>query len=62
MNGLPFDYDKLLKIAKRNKVELIADSAEAFGASYKNKKVGSIAKLHLLVFLQIKILLLLKEA
>lgn len=46
MNGLPFDYDKLIKISKKYKIELIADSAEAFGASYKNRKVGSIAKLH----------------
>jgi perosamine synthetase len=46
MHGLPFDYDKLNKIAKKYKIELIADSAEAFGASYKNKKIGTVAKLH----------------
>ena len=46
MNGLPFNYDALIKISKKYKIDLIADSAEAFGASYNNKKVGNIAKLH----------------
>ena len=46
MNGLPFNYDELIKISKKYQIKLIADSAESYGAKYKDKKVGSIAPLH----------------
>tara|TARA_Y100001970_G_scaffold199595_1_gene242787 strand:+ start:20908 stop:22020 length:1113 start_codon:yes stop_codon:yes gene_type:complete len=46
MNGLPFDYDKIIKITKKYNIKLIADSAESYGSKYKNKKIGSIAPLH----------------
>ena len=39
MKGMPVDYD-LIKISKRRKIPIIADSAESLGASYKNKLVG----------------------
>ena len=41
MKGMPIDYDELLKIANKRKIPVIADSAEALGATYKNRRVGS---------------------
>ena len=41
MKGMPVDYDELLKIANKKKIPVIADSAEAMGSVYKNKKIGS---------------------
>ena len=41
MKGMPVDYDQILKIANKKKVPVIADSAEALGSEYKNRKVGS---------------------
>lgn len=37
----PADWDALNKIAKKYKLHLIEDSAEALGSEYKNKKCGS---------------------
>lgn len=39
--GLAADLDKLLKIAKKNKLFVIEDCAHSIGSSYKSKKVGS---------------------
>jgi perosamine synthetase len=39
--GLPIDMDPLLKIAKKYKLKVIEDSAEALGLTYKNKPCGS---------------------
>ncbi len=39
--GLPSDIDGFIDIAKRNKIKLIEDAAQAFGSEYKNKKIGS---------------------
>ncbi|MDO5047841.1 MAG: DegT/DnrJ/EryC1/StrS family aminotransferase [Anaerococcus sp.] len=58
IGGIPCDYDKIFQIVERkkdlfrpkNKIQeafgriiVSADTAHSFGASYKNKKVGSIA-------------------
>lgn len=40
--GHPCDMDPILKIAKKNKLYVIEDAAEAHGATYKGKKLGSI--------------------
>ena len=40
--GHPADMDKILKISKKYKLKVIEDCAEAHGALYKNKMVGSI--------------------
>lgn len=40
--GQPCDMDALLAIAKEYDIPLIEDCAQAHGAEYKNKKVGSI--------------------
>ncbi|MBI2053780.1 MAG: DegT/DnrJ/EryC1/StrS family aminotransferase [Candidatus Staskawiczbacteria bacterium] len=39
----PADWDALKKIARKNKLFLIEDSAEALGSEYKSKKCGSFA-------------------
>ncbi|MBS3121406.1 DegT/DnrJ/EryC1/StrS family aminotransferase [Candidatus Woesearchaeota archaeon] len=40
--GMPCDMDSIMKIAKENNLVVIEDCAEAHGAEYKGKKVGSI--------------------
>ena len=39
--GLPIDMDPLLKIAKKYKLKVIEDAAEALGLKYKNRECGS---------------------
>lgn len=39
--GHPVDLDPIKTLAKKYKLYLIEDSAEALGAEYKNKKIGS---------------------
>ncbi len=43
--GLPADYDSIHKIAKEQDLWVIADAAQSFGATYKDKPVGSLAEL-----------------
>ncbi len=40
--GHPADMDAIMNIARRNDLKVIEDCAEAHGATYKNKRVGSI--------------------
>lgn len=40
-SGMPCNLEKLKKISKKNNFTLIEDASHAFGASYKNKKIGS---------------------
>lgn len=40
--GHPADMDPIMDIARQNGLKVIEDCAEAHGATYKNKKVGSI--------------------
>lgn len=40
--GHPVDMDSIMRIAKKHKLIVIEDAAEAHGAEYKGKKVGSI--------------------
>lgn len=40
--GHPADMDAIMEIAKRDNLYVIEDAAEAHGAEYKGKKVGSI--------------------
>lgn len=42
MAGRPCEMDKIMKIAKKHKLYVIEDAAQAIGASYKGKKIGSI--------------------
>ncbi len=40
--GHPADMDPILKIARKNRLYVIEDCAQAHGATYKGKRVGSI--------------------
>lgn len=40
--GHPADMDSIMDIARKHHLKVIEDCAQAFGASYKGKKVGSI--------------------
>ncbi|MFC1508547.1 DegT/DnrJ/EryC1/StrS family aminotransferase [Candidatus Omnitrophota bacterium] len=40
--GHPADMDPIMEIAKKHKLKVIEDSAQAHGALYKNKKIGSL--------------------
>ena len=40
--GHPADMDEIMSIAKENELKVIEDCAEAHGATYKERKVGSI--------------------
>lgn len=40
--GLPADMDRILSIAKKHSLFVIEDAAEAHGAEYKGRRVGSI--------------------
>ena len=39
--GLPVDRDKLYSLAKKSSLRVIEDAAQAFGASWKGKPIGS---------------------
>lgn len=39
--GQPCDIDPIIRIAKKFKLHLIEDAAQAHGATYKNKKIGA---------------------
>lgn len=46
MKGMSVDYDEILKVANKKKIPVIADSAEAIGSTYKNRKIGGQAVAH----------------
>ena len=41
MSGLPCDMEPILDIARKNNLKVIEDCAQALGAEYKGRKVGS---------------------
>ena len=43
--GLPFDIDPILEIARRKKLPLVEDAAQAAGAIYKGKTVGTFGEM-----------------
>jgi UDP-2-acetamido-2-deoxy-ribo-hexuluronate aminotransferase len=43
--GLPADMDSIRDIAQRHNLSIIEDCAQAFGAQYKGKKVGSLGQI-----------------
>lgn len=45
MAGRPCEMDKIMKIAKKHKLYVIEDAAQAIGAEYKGRKIGSIGDL-----------------
>jgi len=40
--GQPADMDPILEIARKNNIAVIEDACQAHGASYKNRKAGSV--------------------
>ena len=56
LNGLSCDLDPILKFIKKNKLFLIEDCAQAHGAIYKGKKVGSFGNISTWSFCQDKII------
>ena len=54
--GHPCDMTKILTIAKKNNLKVIEDCAQAHGASYKGKRVGSIGDVGCWSFCQDKIM------
>lgn len=53
--GQPCDMDRIMEIAKRHKLYVVEDAAEAHGASYKGKKVGSFGDISTFSFFGNKI-------
>jgi len=54
--GQPCDMDSIMNIAKINNLYVIEDCAEAHGAMYKNKKIGSFGDISCFSFFGNKIL------
>lgn len=54
--GHPVDMDPIMKIAKKYKLFVIEDAAEAHGATYKGKMVGSIGDVGVFSFFGNKII------
>ncbi len=43
LGGYPVDMDPILALAKKHNIVVLEDAAHAFGASYKGRKIGTIA-------------------
>ena len=52
--GNPCDMDKIKSIAKKHKLLVIEDACHALGASFKNKKIGSISDMSVFSFHPVK--------
>jgi perosamine synthetase len=48
--GQPADMDPILEIAKKHKLKVIEDAAEAVGAEYKGRRVGVLGKAGIFAF------------
>lgn len=54
--GVPCDMDEINSIAKKHKLKVIEDCAHAFGATYKNKPVGTLGDFGTFSFQAVKYL------
>ena len=52
--GQPVELEAIKKIAKENNLIIIEDAAHALGATYKNKKIGSIGDMTMFSFHPVK--------
>ncbi|UOQ48299.1 UDP-4-amino-4,6-dideoxy-N-acetyl-beta-L-altrosamine transaminase [Gracilibacillus caseinilyticus] len=52
--GQPCDLDEIVKIAKNHDLIIIEDAAHALGATYKNRKIGSISDMTMFSFHPVK--------
>lgn len=46
LKGLPADYDSIMEFSQNNNIPIVSDSAESFGAVYKQKRVGGQCPIH----------------
>jgi len=44
MRGAPSDMDRILEIARRRRIKVIEDSAQAAGASYRGRRLGTFGE------------------
>lgn len=56
LNGCPADMDPIMDIAKRHNLYVIEDCAQAHGAEYKGKKVGTFGIINMFSFWEDKII------
>lgn len=54
--GQPADMDRILKIAKKYQLKVLEDAAQAHGAEYKGKRVGSFGEAAIFSFFPAKVL------
>ena len=54
-NSAP-EFDKIIKLFKKNNIKLIEDAAESFGGTYINKPFGSLGDLSILSFYSNKLI------
>lgn len=54
--GHPCEMDKIMAIAKKHKIYVVEDAAEAHGGEYKNKKCGSFGDINCFSFYANKII------
>ena len=52
--GLPADLEKILQIAKDNNLIIIEDASHALGATYRDRKIGSISDITIFSFHPVK--------
>ncbi|WP_277678295.1 UDP-4-amino-4,6-dideoxy-N-acetyl-beta-L-altrosamine transaminase [Gracilibacillus dipsosauri] len=52
--GQPANYDQIQQLAKKHKLLVIDDAAHALGATYKGKRIGSIADMTMFSFHPVK--------
>jgi UDP-4-amino-4,6-dideoxy-N-acetyl-beta-L-altrosamine transaminase len=52
--GNPCEYEKILKLARKNNLLVIEDACHALGAEYKKKKIGSFSDMTILSFHPVK--------
>ena len=55
-SGLPADYDEINTIAKKHKLLVIADAAHSLGATYRGKRVGTLADMTVFSFHPVKLI------
>ena len=54
IGGYPVDMDPIMELARKNGILVLEDAAHAFGASYKGKKIGTIADFTAFSFHEVK--------
>lgn len=55
-SGIPADYNEINSIAHKHKLIVIADAAHSLGATYKNRKVGTLADMTVFSFHPVKLI------